>query len=133
MLHGIDEGQVIQRRDQIDIAQTGKQFIHWLLHIRIQMNGIDNVHFRVKSRQFFDRFADMQETISEVLATMSGDEDILTITYRVAFLLKFLRHLFFHTGGGGNDIDRHQQGIDHRISGNKDFLRIYILLQQICP
>ena len=81
MLHGINKRQIIQRRDQVDIAQTGKQFIHWLLHIRIQMNGIDYVHLRVKSRQFFDRFADMQETISEVLTTMSGDEDILTITY----------------------------------------------------
>ena len=73
----------------------------------------------------------MQETFSEVLTAMASDEDILTVAYSVAFLLKFFRYLLFHSGSGRNNINRHQQSINHRISGNEYFLFIYIFLQQI--
>ena len=131
MLHGIDKRQIIQRRNQIDIIHSRQQFIHRLLYVRIQVNGVDNIHIRMQSRQFLNRFADMQETFSEVLTAMASDEDILTVAYSVAFLLKFFRYLLFHSGSGRNNINRHQQSINHRISGNEYFLFIYIFLQQI--
>jgi len=71
------------------------------------------------------------------LNIMAPNQDLYDITAKVLLglreVLKDFRPDTVLVHGDTTTIDRHQQGIDHRISGNKDFLRVYILLQQICP
>ena len=78
MLHGINKGQVIQRRNEVDIGQTLKPFADGPLHMGIKMDGINKVHIGMQSGQFFQRPADLLKALTEIFAAEGIDVSHIT-------------------------------------------------------
>ena len=133
VLHGINKRQVVQRRDQKNVIQSGQQLINRFLHIRVQMHRVDDIYIGILRSQLPDSLTDVQEPFAEILTAVAGNEDIITFAHSVTFLLDLLMYLFFHPRLRSNDVDRHQQSVYHRIAGNEDFLLFYVLPQKILP
>ncbi len=64
--HQIDEGNVSQRLDQMNRADSTQTPLHHLAHIRIRMHRINNLHI-LASRQPDQRLADALEPLAETL------------------------------------------------------------------
>ncbi|MNC46352.1 hypothetical protein D3C75_953690 [compost metagenome] len=65
---------VILGRDQVNIVAARQQRVHRLLHLRIEVHRVDELHVGVAQGQFGQGQANAFETGAEVLPAVAGDQ-----------------------------------------------------------
>ena len=80
-LHQIDELQILERFDEEEVLVCGEvfaeDFVDRLAHVGIEVHRIHEVNFGIFLAEVFHCRYHRDEAISEVLASVAGDEDKL--------------------------------------------------------
>ena len=71
--HEVDEGDVVQRRQQVHVRGTAQDAAHRLLHVGVEVYRVHDLDVASRS-ELRQRPADVLEPLAEALAAVPGDE-----------------------------------------------------------
>ena len=73
--HEPDHCGIIHRREEMDVVEVAQHCVDGLLYVGVFVDGVEEVNVGVQLCQIPDCQADLPETFTEALASVSGDED----------------------------------------------------------
>ena len=137
LLHQIDELQILERLNEEEVG-TGeiiaKHLVDGLAHVGIEVHRIDKVHIGILLAEILHRSDHADESFSEVLTTVAGDEDeFLAVVKAGDIVASGLEHVDLLIGKSLvalELIDHHVKRIDDRVAGDED-LAMGLFLQEV--
>ncbi|KQX94909.1 hypothetical protein ASD34_22660 [Variovorax sp. Root473] len=73
-VHQINEGEVVQRLNQVYVAYLGEQAVHGLLHLRIEVDWIDHLDVLMILSDACQCFTDALKASTEIFPPMTSDK-----------------------------------------------------------
>ena len=110
----------------MDVAAVGKQPLHGLLHVRVQVHGVYQLDIRPLS-DGGEGAADALEPVAKALASVAGDEDEAFFGVEEAELCVERRAQGCVALDAAGDVE---QRVDHCVAGDVDAFRCHALAQQ---
>ena len=117
-----DEGRVIDRRQQVHAFETAEDLSDRLLHVGVQVHGVDQLDVAVALDQRPQGAAQLLEGRPEVLAPVRRHQDQAAP----------LREVRERAPVARGDVARHPlQGVDDGVAGDGDLVCGYVLAEQV--